>query len=162
MHFQHFKCTHHPHHEVGEDGDPQSGQDEGQHEALLPASFGTVWDGEEEQQEQRPREQPFHFVANVPCSSEKMQVVITVFTVFTKTMGGGYLTFSQSGLKDSCTEGTSPTWNVKRRDGVALLCIRSFVLRHVSVLDFNFPVNHLRLHAVGSLEQLLALSRKGN
>lgn len=73
---QHFKPTHHPHHEVGEDGDPQSGQNEGQHEALLPASFGTVWDGEEEQEEQRPREQPFYFVANVPCSSEM-------------TMGGG-------------------------------------------------------------------------
>lgn len=48
------KLTYHPHHEVGEDGDPQSGQNEGQHEAFLPASFGTVWDGEVEQQEQRP------------------------------------------------------------------------------------------------------------
>lgn len=46
--------THHPHHEVGEDGDPQSGQDERQHEAFLPASFGTVGDGKIEQQEQRP------------------------------------------------------------------------------------------------------------
>lgn len=46
--------TYHPHHEVGEDGDPQSGQDEGQHEAFLPASFGTVWDSKIEQQEQGP------------------------------------------------------------------------------------------------------------
>lgn len=70
MHLQahHAKRTHHPHHEVGEDGDPQSGQNEGQHEAFLPASFGTVGDGEIEQQEKRPREQPFYLVANVPCS----------------------------------------------------------------------------------------------
>lgn len=66
------ESTHHPHHEVGEDGDPQSGQDEGQHEAVLPASFGTVRDGKIEQQQQRPWEQPFYFVTNIPCS-RKMQ-----------------------------------------------------------------------------------------
>lgn len=120
MHSQHFKCPHHPHHEVGEDGDPQSGQDEGQHEALLPASFGTVWDGKEEQQEQRPREQPFHFVANVPCSSEMRRIRSVQYSpcLLQNNGGGGrlvrdklaYLTFSQ----DSCAEGKSPTWDVKR------------------------------------------------
>lgn len=53
----------------------------------------------------------------------------------------------------------SHTWNVKGWDGVALLCIRSSVLWHVPVLNFNLPVSHLGLHTVGSLEQLLALSR---
>lgn len=85
--------THHPHHEVGEDGDPQSGQDEGQHEAFLPASFGTVRDGKIEQQEQRPWEQPFYFVTNTPCS-RKMQkhhrlgsgTTDIVFIGFIKTM----------------------------------------------------------------------------
>lgn len=46
--------THHPHHEVGEDSDPDSGEDEGEHEVLLPAWLGTVGDGEEKQQQQGP------------------------------------------------------------------------------------------------------------
>lgn len=50
----HKRDTHHPDHEVGEDGNPQSGQNEGEHEASLPARLGTVWDGKEQQQEQRP------------------------------------------------------------------------------------------------------------
>lgn len=56
----------------------------------------------------------------------------------------------------------SRTWNVKRRDGVTFLCLGGFVLWHVSILDFHLPVNHLRLHAIGSLHQLLALSEKRN
>lgn len=43
--------TYHPHHKVGEDGDPNGGEDEREHEKLLPARFGTVWDGEEEDQQ---------------------------------------------------------------------------------------------------------------
>ena len=43
--------THHPDHQVGEDGDPEGGEDEGKHEELLPARFAAVWDGEEEDEE---------------------------------------------------------------------------------------------------------------
>ena len=63
-------ATHHPHHEVGEDGDPDGGEDEGEHEVLLPARFGTVGDGEEEQQEQRPRDQPLDLVHHTTCTGE--------------------------------------------------------------------------------------------
>lgn len=42
----HTNYTHHPDHEVGEDGDPEGGQNEGEHEVFLPAGLGTVWDGE--------------------------------------------------------------------------------------------------------------------
>lgn len=44
----HTNYTHHPDHEVGEDGDPESGQKEGDHEVSLPARLGTVWDGEKQ------------------------------------------------------------------------------------------------------------------
>ncbi len=63
------RCTHHPDHVVGEDGDPDGGQDEGEHEVSLPARLGTVGDGEEQQQQQRPREQPLHFAASSLCST---------------------------------------------------------------------------------------------
>ncbi len=51
---------------------------------------------------------------------------------------------------------------MKRRDGVVFLRLGGFVLWHVSILDFNLPVNHLCLHSVGGLDQLLALSEKRN
>lgn len=65
--FPHNNSTHHPDHEVGEDGDPQGGEEEGQHEVFLPARLGTVGDGEEQQQEQRPRDQPLKLAADTPC-----------------------------------------------------------------------------------------------
>lgn len=51
------------------------------------------------------------------------------------------------------------TWYVKRGDGVAGLWLSGFVFWNISVLDFHFPVDHLRLQPVGSLDQLLALSK---
>lgn len=59
--------THHPDHQVGEDSNPDGGQDEGGHEEFLPARLGTVWDGDEQQQEQRPRDQPLELAAKVSC-----------------------------------------------------------------------------------------------
>lgn len=56
----------------------------------------------------------------------------------------------------------SHTWNVKGRDGVVLWGLAGFVLRHVSVLDLHLPVDHLRLHSIGGLDQLLALSGERN
>lgn len=50
------------------------------------------------------------------------------------------------------------TWNMKRRDCLIFLGLSGFVLWHVPILDFDLPINHLCLHAVGSLDQLLALS----
>lgn len=46
--------TYHPNHKVGEDCNPDRREDEGQHEVFLPARSGAVWDGEEEQKQQRP------------------------------------------------------------------------------------------------------------
>lgn len=45
IYFPHKRYTHHPDHKVGEDGDPDGGEDEGDHEEFLPARFGTVRDG---------------------------------------------------------------------------------------------------------------------
>lgn len=56
--------THHPDHDVGEASDPDGGGEEGDHEPSLPAPLGTVWDGEEEQQRQRPHQQPLEFVTD--------------------------------------------------------------------------------------------------
>lgn len=49
---------------------------------------------------------------------------------------------------------------MKRGDGVVFLRLGGFVLWHVSVLYLNLPVDHLCLHSIGSLDQLLALSEK--
>lgn len=56
----------------------------------------------------------------------------------------------------------SHTWNMEGRDGVVLLGLAGLVLRHVSVLDLDLPVNHLCLHSIGGLDQLLALSEERN
>lgn len=63
-----YIATHHPDHKVGEDSNPDSGQNEGHHEVFLPARLGTVGDGEVQQQQQRPRDQPLEFAADSPCS----------------------------------------------------------------------------------------------
>lgn len=51
---------------------------------------------------------------------------------------------------------------MKRRDCIVFRRLGGFVLWHVSILDFYLPINHLCLHSIGSLDQLLALSEKRN
>ena len=58
--------AHHPDHEVGEDGDPDGGETEGQHEEALPAGFGTVGDREVQQQQDRPTDEPLQLVHGAP------------------------------------------------------------------------------------------------
>lgn len=41
--------SHHPDHDVGEEGDPQGGGGEGQHEPVVPARGGAVGDSEVQQ-----------------------------------------------------------------------------------------------------------------
>ena len=48
----------HPHHEVGEDGYPQGGGQEGDHEPAVPAGEHTVRHSAVQQQAQGPRDQP--------------------------------------------------------------------------------------------------------
>ena len=71
--------THHPDHQVGEDGDPDGGEDEGKHEELLPTRFGAVWDGEEEEEEQWPGYQPFSLAANAGCNGHTVQGLFESF-----------------------------------------------------------------------------------
>lgn len=59
--------SHHPDHDVGEAGDPQGGEDKGEHEPVVPAWFGAVGDSEVEQQAERPGKQPLQFIANTRC-----------------------------------------------------------------------------------------------
>lgn len=54
--------TDHPDHDVGEASDPEGGGEEGDHEPPLPAPLGTVGDGEEQKQGQRPHGQPLQLV----------------------------------------------------------------------------------------------------
>ena len=54
--------THHPDHDVGQAGDPDGGGDEGHHEPVLPAPLGTVGHGEEEEEAERPHDQPLQLV----------------------------------------------------------------------------------------------------
>lgn len=51
---------------------------------------------------------------------------------------------------------------MKWGDCDVLLCLGGFVLWHVPILNFNLPINHLCLHTIGSLDQLLTLSEKRN
>lgn len=60
-------ASHHPNHDVGEASDPQGGEDEGQHEAVLPARRGAVRHGEVQQQAQRPGQQPLQLVTHTSC-----------------------------------------------------------------------------------------------
>lgn len=63
--------TYHPHHEVGEQGNPESGQDECQHKALLPAWFAAVWNCGKEQEYQWPCQKPFNFVHFSICRTKE-------------------------------------------------------------------------------------------
>lgn len=60
--------THHPHHDVGEDGDPQRREEEGQHEEALPPWFGTIGYGEEQQHQNGPGNEKLHFIHSAPYS----------------------------------------------------------------------------------------------
>ena len=55
--------TDHPDHDVGQAGDPDGGGEEGDQEPSLPAALGAVGHGEEEEQRQRPHDQPLELVA---------------------------------------------------------------------------------------------------
>lgn len=50
--------THHPDHEVGEEGDPERGGEEGAQVPALPPRRAAVGDGAVQQQGDGPREQP--------------------------------------------------------------------------------------------------------
>ena len=52
--------SYHPHHEVGENGDPQGGGHKGDHEPAVPAWPNAVRHSAEEQQAQRPGDHPLH------------------------------------------------------------------------------------------------------
>lgn len=60
-------ATHQPHHQVGEDSDPQRGDDEGEHEELLPAGLAAVGDGDAQEEDERPGEYPLDFVPSCLC-----------------------------------------------------------------------------------------------
>lgn len=63
--------TYHPHHEVGEQGNPESGQDECQHKALLPAWFAAVWNCGKQHKYQWPCQKPFNFVHFSICRTKE-------------------------------------------------------------------------------------------
>ena len=60
-------ATHQPHHQVGEDSDPQRGNDKGEHEELLPAGLAAVGDGDAQEEDERPGEHPLDFVPFCLC-----------------------------------------------------------------------------------------------
>lgn len=55
--------SYHPDHEVGEEGYPQRGGQEGEEVPALPSRQVTVGDGEVKQEAHGPREQPFQTIA---------------------------------------------------------------------------------------------------
>lgn len=59
--------SYHPHHEVGEDGDPQRGGQEGDHEPAVPARPNTVGHSAVQQETQRPRDHPLDLRAAATC-----------------------------------------------------------------------------------------------
>lgn len=74
--------SHHPDHEVGEDSDPDGRKEEGDHEELLPARLGTVGDGEEQEQQQGPRDQPLALAADAICrtaAADKNQSNVCIY-----------------------------------------------------------------------------------
>lgn len=60
-------ATHQPHHQVGEDSDPQCGGDESDHEELLPAGLAAVGDGDAQEEDEWPGEHPLGFVPSCLC-----------------------------------------------------------------------------------------------
>lgn len=52
------QISYHPHHEVGEDGDPQGGGYKGDHEPAVPAWQDTVRHGAVQQDAHRPGDHP--------------------------------------------------------------------------------------------------------
>lgn len=61
----------HPHHEVGEDGDPQGGGHKSNHEPAVPAWQNTVGHSAEQQEAQRPRDHPPHPRTAATCGEQK-------------------------------------------------------------------------------------------
>lgn len=60
-------ATHQPHHQVGEDSDPQRGKGEGEHEELLPAGLAAVGDGDAQEEDEWPGQHPLGFVPSCLC-----------------------------------------------------------------------------------------------
>lgn len=64
--------SYHPHHEVGEDGDPQGGGHKGDHEPAVPAWQNTVRHSAVEQEAQRPRDDPLHPGTAAACGEQEV------------------------------------------------------------------------------------------
>ena len=60
-------ATHQPHHQVGEDSDPQRGHDKGEHEEPLPAGLAAVGDGGAQEEDEWPGQHPLGFVPSCLC-----------------------------------------------------------------------------------------------
>lgn len=73
--------THQPHHEVGEDGDPQSGGDEGDHEEPLPAGLATVGNGDTQEEDEGPGEHPLGLVPSGLCRKQRNKEVGEIKTL---------------------------------------------------------------------------------
>lgn len=65
-----FLSSYHPHHEVGEDSNPQGGSQEGDHEPAVPAWQNTVGHGAIQQEAQWPRDHPLHLRTAATCRAE--------------------------------------------------------------------------------------------
>jgi len=71
--FVHFVLqSYHPHHEVGEDSDPQGGGHEGDHEPAVPAWQDTIRHRAVEQEAQRPLDQPRHPRTAASCEEREV------------------------------------------------------------------------------------------
>lgn len=66
----------HPHHEVGEDSDPQGGGHKGDHEPAVPAWQNTVRHSAVEQEAQRPRDHPLHPRTAAACEEQEVGHVV--------------------------------------------------------------------------------------
>lgn len=71
-------ATHQPHHQVGEDSDPQRGDDEGEHEELLPAGLAAVGDGDAQEEDEWPGE----------LHNRNAEVLYPLLLLFTGSPGG--------------------------------------------------------------------------
>lgn len=74
-----MRRTHHPDHHIGEDSDPNSGEEEGEHEELLPARLSTVRNREEQYQQQGPGDQPLQLVADARCTRHRGEIQSSKF-----------------------------------------------------------------------------------
>lgn len=71
-----LKHAYHPHHEVWEDSDPQSGEKKGEHKEILPAWLRTVWHGEVQQHQDWPWDDELHSVHSALCRKKETAQLI--------------------------------------------------------------------------------------